>query len=243
MDRRKVYLVDVLNVLTIPFIRQRSSSAFDISIRNYCCLYYCVIDQNDESILITFPLSLSYCVALTSLQILWDNSWSIRSIPIGLQQLRSPQINGFLHIIIIISFFFFCICSSSFTARWYPISAFLLFAPGPFDDVRRRASQQTSCECVRYICVCMGASLSHMASNPSRTHPRGATGGTFAAHTHTVHSFPSSLFSHSLTHSPIKECLALCSSFLEEDFLFSYEVCDYEVRLELWDEYEIKTVE
>lgn len=88
--------------------------------------------------------------------------------------------------------------------------------------------------------VCAWGPLSHMASNPSKNPPPWCHGWhVCCTHTHTkklcalVHSFPYSLFSHSLTHSPIKECLALCSSFLEEDFLFSYEVCDYEVRLEL----------
>ena len=118
-------------------------------------------------------LSLALCIAL--LQILLDNSWSIRSIPIG------PSIeittNQWLFYVSVYLLFFTKVISNI---------AFLLFAPGTLDDVRRRVSQTDLLwMCVRhYICVLHGG-LSHMASNPSKkTHPRGATGGTLHV-THT----------------------------------------------------------
>jgi hypothetical protein len=119
--------------------------------------------------------------------------------------------------------------------------AFLLFAPGPFDDVRRRA--KPSVRLLVNVCVtsvCMGVSISLSLTwrltppEPTPVVPR------VARCTHNfaglpLHSFPFLLFSHSsthLTHSPIKECL-------QSSWLF-FVVC--EVRLKLRDECEIKTV-
>jgi len=55
---------DVFNVLTIPW--RRPSRVRYQGPLYYCCLYYCVIDQNDESVFITFPSTSVYCAASES---------------------------------------------------------------------------------------------------------------------------------------------------------------------------------
>ena len=217
MDRDVKFISRRFECVDNSFMCRRSSSAFDISFPNYCCLYYCVIDQNDESILITFSfLSLALCIAL--LQILLDNSWSIRSIPIG------PSIeittNQWLFYVSVYLLFFTKVISNI---------AFLLFAPGTLDDVRRRVSQTDLLwMCVRhYICVLHGAS--HMASNPSKKPtpvvPRVAR---CTLHTHNFVLNILSLFSHStLLISPIHPSENVCRSALlfQKDFFFlSYGV-------------------